>query len=69
MRLGSGRRIAFTLGALLVYCIGTYIPVPGIDPAATEQLLRGRTNIVFSNLPGDFVSFSNTAHRSAETGL
>ena len=46
MRLGLGRRIAFTLGALLVYCIGTYIPVPGIDPAATEQLFRGRPDSV-----------------------
>jgi preprotein translocase subunit SecY len=26
------RRVAFTLGALLVYRIGTYIPLPGIDP-------------------------------------
>jgi preprotein translocase subunit SecY len=28
------RRILFTLGALIVYRIGTYIPVPGIDPQA-----------------------------------
>ena len=28
------RRIWFTLGALLVYRLGTYIPLPGIDPAA-----------------------------------
>ena len=26
------RRIWFTLGALLVYRLGTYIPIPGIDP-------------------------------------
>jgi preprotein translocase subunit SecY len=26
------RRVALTLGALLVYRIGTYIPLPGIDP-------------------------------------
>src|ERR1700754_1416775 len=34
------QRIWFTLGALLVYRLGTYIPVPGIDPdayAATFQ--------------------------------
>ncbi len=28
------QRILFTLGALLVYRLGTYIPVPGIDPQA-----------------------------------
>jgi preprotein translocase subunit SecY len=28
------RRIAFTLGALLVYRLGTYIPLPGLEPAA-----------------------------------
>jgi len=27
------RRIWFTIGALLVYRLGTYIPIPGIDPA------------------------------------
>jgi preprotein translocase subunit SecY len=32
-----GRRIAFTLGALLIYRIGTYIPLPGIDPTSWEQ--------------------------------
>ena len=28
------QRIWFTLGALIVYRIGTYIPLPGIDPQA-----------------------------------
>ncbi len=28
------QRIWFTLGALVVYRVGTYIPLPGIDPAA-----------------------------------
>lgn len=32
------RRIWFVLGALLVYRLGTYIPVPGIDPAVWEQI-------------------------------
>src|SRR3981189_1975146 len=31
------KRIWFTLGALLIYRLGTYIPLPGIDPAAWEQ--------------------------------
>ena len=28
------KRIWFTLGALIVYRLGTYIPLPGIDPPA-----------------------------------
>ncbi len=30
------KRIWFTLGALIIYRLGTYIPLPGIDPAAFE---------------------------------
>ena len=36
------KRIWFTLGALLVYRLGTYIPLPGIDPAAWEQMFRSQ---------------------------
>ncbi|HZT86378.1 MAG TPA: preprotein translocase subunit SecY [Stellaceae bacterium] len=31
-------RIWFTLGALVIYRLGTYIPIPGIDPTALEQV-------------------------------
>ena len=31
------KRIWFTLGALIVYRLGTYIPIPGIDSVALEQ--------------------------------
>src|SRR5262249_27441639 len=34
------KRIWFTLGALLVYRLGTYIPLPGIDPSAWDQIFR-----------------------------
>jgi preprotein translocase subunit SecY len=34
------KRIWFTLGALLVYRFGTYIPLPGIDPSQWEQIFR-----------------------------
>jgi preprotein translocase subunit SecY len=34
------KRIWFTLGALLVYRFGTYIPLPGIDPTAWDQIFR-----------------------------
>lgn len=32
------KRIWFTLGALIVYRLGTYIPVPGVDPQILAQL-------------------------------
>ncbi len=32
------KRIMFALGALLVYRLGTYIPVPGIDPVVWESI-------------------------------
>src|SRR5712675_1983478 len=36
------KRIWFTLGALLVYRFGTYIPLPGIDPNIWEQVFRSQ---------------------------
>ncbi len=36
------KRIYFTLAALVIYRIGTYIPLPGIDAAAFEQNFTGR---------------------------
>jgi len=35
------QRIWFTLGALIIYRLGTYIPLPGIDPAAFEANFTG----------------------------
>ncbi|SHO67565.1 protein translocase subunit secY/sec61 alpha [Pseudoxanthobacter soli DSM 19599] len=35
------KRIWFTLGALLVYRLGTYIPLPGINPDALAQAFSG----------------------------
>ncbi len=34
------RRILFTLCALVVYRLGTYIPIPGIDPVALADVFR-----------------------------
>ena len=34
------KRIWFTLGALIIYRLGTYIPVPGVDPVALAQLVQ-----------------------------
>src|SRR5687768_3753491 len=36
------KRIWFTLGALIVYRFGTYIPLPGIDPSAWDQIFRSQ---------------------------
>ena len=32
------KRIMFVLGALLIYRLGTYIPVPGIDPVIWKEI-------------------------------
>jgi preprotein translocase subunit SecY len=41
------QRIWFTLGALLVYRLGTYIPVPGIDPDAYAQTFKQASTGIF----------------------
>src|SRR5262245_17047062 len=38
------RRIWFTLGALLVFRLGTFIPVPGISPSVWEQIFRSQSD-------------------------
>ena len=44
------KRIWFTLGALLIYRLGTYIPIPGINLAADED------NLVAAPLERDLVA-------------
>lgn len=34
------KRIWFTLGALIIYRLGTYIPLPGIDPIILESIFQ-----------------------------
>jgi preprotein translocase subunit SecY len=34
------KRIWFTLGALVIYRLGTYIPLPGIDPFVLDEVFR-----------------------------
>lgn len=38
------KRLLFTLGALLVFRLGTYIPIPGINTNALEQMLNHHSN-------------------------
>ena len=51
------KRIWFTLGALLVYRIGTYIPVPGVDASVMGELLKQHG----SGILGMFDMFSGGA--------
>lgn len=46
MRLAPWNRIWFTIGALLVYQLGTHIPLPGIDPSAVEQVFRAQGGVL-----------------------
>ena len=40
------QRLLFLLGALIVFRIGTYIPVPGIDPAQLAQLFERQSGTI-----------------------
>jgi preprotein translocase subunit SecY len=51
------KRIWFTLGALIIYRLGTYIPLPGIDPEALRQSFQGASGGVL----GLFNMFSGGA--------
>jgi len=41
------KRLWFTLGVLIVFRLGTYIPLPGIDPAAVAQFARSQGGGIF----------------------
>ncbi|MFD1704896.1 preprotein translocase subunit SecY [Methylopila henanensis] len=51
------KRIWFTLGALLIYRLGTYIPLPGINPAALAEVFRQQS----TGIIGLFNMFSGGA--------
>ncbi len=44
------KRILFTLGALIVYRLGTYIPLPGINPEAFSQQFQSQTGGLLGTL-------------------
>src|ERR1700685_542088 len=53
------QRILFTLGAFIIARLGTYIPMPGIDPAALAQQLTQQSGgllDVFNVLAGGAIS-------------
>lgn len=41
------KRIWFTLGVLIVFRLGTYIPLPGIDPTVVAQFARSQGGGIF----------------------
>ena len=51
------KRIWFTLAALVVYRLGTYIPIPGINPAAFAESFRAQS----SGILGMFNMFAGGA--------
>lgn len=44
---GLQQRIWFTVGALIIFRLGTYIPVPGIDPHAYAQTFSNASKGIF----------------------
>ena len=51
------KRLLFTLGALIVYRLGTYLPIPGIDPIAFAQAFQSQSKGIL----GMFNMFSGGA--------
>ncbi|MFN3524189.1 MAG: preprotein translocase subunit SecY [Phenylobacterium sp.] len=51
------KRILFTIIAMIVYRLGTYIPIPGIDPVAFAQAFQGQAQGIL----GMFNMFSGGA--------
>jgi preprotein translocase subunit SecY len=43
-------RIGFTLGGLVLYRLGTYVPLPGIDPVLWEQVFRSQSSGILGAL-------------------
>ncbi|HUF73528.1 MAG TPA: preprotein translocase subunit SecY [Gammaproteobacteria bacterium] len=42
------QRLLFLIGALIVYRVGTFIPVPGIDPVALEQFFADQSGTILT---------------------
>src|SRR5579863_918359 len=41
------KRLLFTLGAMIVYRLGTFIPIPGVDPQVIAQIIDRQQNGLF----------------------
>ena len=61
------KRICFTVGALLVYRLGTYIPLPGIDPHAWDAEFQHARPAAFSACSTCSPAAAFTAWRSSRS--
>ena len=50
-------RLLFTLGALVIFRLGTFLPIPGINPLALQQFFEQQS----SGILGIFDTFSGGA--------
>ena len=50
-------RLLFTLGALIIFRLGTFLPIPGINPVALQQFFEQQS----SGILGIFDTFSGGA--------
>ena len=50
-------RLLFTLGILLIFRLGTFLPIPGINPIALQQFFEQQS----SGILGVFDTFSGVA--------
>ena len=50
-------RLLFTLGALIIFRLGTFLPIPGINPIALQQFFEQQS----SGILGIFDTFSGGA--------
>ncbi len=50
-------RLLFTLGALIVFRLGTFLPIPGINPTSLQQFFEQQS----SGILGIFDTFSGGA--------
>ena len=51
------KRLLFTLGVLLIFRLGTFLPIPGINPVALQQFFEQQS----SGILGVFDTFSGGA--------
>ena len=51
------QRLLFTLGALIVFRLGTFLPIPGINPISLQQFFEQQS----SGILGIFDTFSGGA--------
>ena len=63
------KRLLFTLGAMIVYRLGTYIPIPGIDPVTIANIINRQQGLLgMANLFSGGATLPPEGGREAESG-